>query len=272
MDELSGDEFAVLLVSVFAAPVFLLAWGSLLLRPCPMGRRQPGRGVLAFLPLVPVVTFHLVLTRLADREVREHGVYEFLFVALGIAWLMFGLIAARLCGIGPRQQLVDQVNPAAAPVVGGAVFGVGMCFAGANVGGGATIWSTIVPAVLASVTWGALWLVADLLSGTSLAITIDRDEAAGWRVCGAVVASGIILGRAVAGDYHGADETLRDFVRQGLPAAVVMFILVPMHVLWRPTPRRTRPDVFLFGVFPAVGFFIVVIVDLLCLGWPEVKS
>lgn len=272
MDELSGDEFVVLLVSVFAAPVFLLAWGSLLLRPCPMGRRQPGRGVLAFLPLVPVVIYHLVLTHLADREVREHGVYEFLFVALGIAWLMFGSSVARLRGVWPRQQLVDQVNPAAAPVVGGAVLGVAVCFAGANVGGGATIWSTILPAVLASATWGGLWLIADLLSGVSMAITIDRDDASGWRVGGAILASGIILGRAVAGDYHGADETLRDFVRQAWPAAVVMFALVAMHARWRPTPQRTRPDVFLFGVFPAVVFFIAAIVDLLCLGWPEVKS
>ncbi len=64
----------------------------------------------------------------------------------------------------------------------------------------------------------------------------------------------MILGRAVAGNWHSAHQTVSDFLARGWPALILWGIAVLLDVLSRPTPERPAPDRLLFGILPGLLF------------------
>jgi len=81
-------------------------------------------------------------------------------------------------------------------------------------------------------------------------ITVDRDISAGWRTAGFFIGAGLILGRAVAGDWHSADATVVDFLQKGAPVLIVWATEVALDQIMGPTPKRPAPDKFLCGFLP----------------------
>src|SRR6185295_19171307 len=104
-----------------------------------------------------------------------------LFLAGGGLWLRITGQAMPLLGISPIDDAIERSNPAAAAAVCGGLLGSSVVYAGANVGSGATIETTLVPALAATALWFALWALVELISSPAEAITIDRDLAAGVR-------------------------------------------------------------------------------------------
>jgi hypothetical protein len=117
-----------------------------------------------------------------------------------------------------------------------------------------------------------LWLGYQLVSGAADAIAIGRDVASGIRFGGMAVATGLILGRAVAGDWESEAGTWRDFVHHGWPALPLVVLAVVVQRRLRPTAERPRPPLRQ-GVVPAFVYLALSGLDLLMLGsWAEGKG
>ena len=221
MDELSGDEALVLMLSVGLTIWLGLSTFRALVQVSPLRGSTMRRAPIFISLALGFFLLEFVLANWAEKQVREHRIYHVLFILLGIAWVGISMNAMALLGIRIRQDAVERKNGAVIIAASGAILGQLLCYAGANIGGGETIWSTIIPAFAGTFTWFALWGLLELLSNVSEAIAIDRDVASGWRLGGVLIAMGLILGRAMAGDFHSAEETARDFLKEEIGRAHV---------------------------------------------------
>jgi uncharacterized membrane protein YjfL (UPF0719 family) len=265
---LDGDEVLVLVGGTLVSLRAGLSWyASLLCAGAPRRRKNwPMRWGLGALPVVLLVFLAWVLHWGAAREVRENRDYIALFVALGGAWLVAAARATAWLGISARDDAIERSNSSAAVAFAGALVGVMIVFAFANLGEGETIWTTIGPAALGTVTCLVLWGGHQALSRAADAITIDRDMASGLRFAGMVIGTGLILGRSVAGDYESAAGTFRDLWRQGWPSLPLVALAGLLHVALRPTKEHPAPSLVTRGLLPAVLYVGFGAVDLLFLG------
>jgi hypothetical protein len=263
---LDGDEIFALIACGILGARFLLRWygGILLVNQLACSYFQ--RLVLGLAPLGCLILLQFVLTRWSAHEVREGPEYDLLFILGGAAWLGFAVAMAMTLGISARDDAIESRNGAAVAAICGGMTGSMLCYAGANIGEGATIWMTFQPAVLATATWFALWFVLELAARVADAVAIDRDLASGLRLGGCLIATGLILGTAVAGDWHSWGETIHDFTHQAWPAALLTFFAAVLQFLWRPTPVMPSHPVFRRGLLPATIFVCLSILYVLWLG------
>ena len=69
----------------------------------------------------------------------------------------------------------------------------------------------IFSAALSTGAFFLLWAAVEWLTGISESVTVERTDGAGLRLGGFLAGVGMILGRAVAGDWVSAEATVRDF-------------------------------------------------------------
>ncbi len=103
----------------------------------------------------------------------------------------------------------------------------------------------------------ALWAMVEFATEMAESICVDRDLAAGVRLGGFLIAIGLILGRAVAGDWVSTQATLGDFLRQGWPALMLVPAAVTAERRARPTPQTPAQPVLWRGLLVSllyVGF------------------
>jgi hypothetical protein len=209
-----------------------------------------------------------ILLRYSAPDVRHAPQYLLLYLLLGLAWLRMSEFGFAYIGLSLRDDLIERRNMAALPAVSGALAGITLCYAGGNIGSGLGWWVVVFSGALATASLGAIWLLLDETTGVLDLVTIDRDPAAGVRVGGLLAASGLILGRAVAGDWHSVQATVEDFARIGwvvLPlAGAALFI----ERLAKPTVARPRPSVVAAGALPALVYLLFAAAYILAIGWP----
>jgi len=263
---LDGDEVFALIACCIMGARFLFRWYRGIFLVTTIAASNVQRLVLAIVPMACLLLLQLVLSGWSAHEVREGAEYDLLFMAGGAAWLGLAVGAAMILGISARDDAIESRNSAAVAAACGAMTGAMLCYAGANIGEGATIWMTFQPAVLATAAWFGLWTLLELTTRTADAIAIDRDLASGLRLAGFLMSVGLILGRAVAGDSHSWDETLHDFLHQGWPAAPLTFAAAMLQILWRPSPAIPCHVAFRRGVLPAAIFVGLSVAYVLWLG------
>jgi hypothetical protein len=264
---LDVDENLVLVFGLVVSGVFGARWYGRLQRRRRLARIGGPIGALArLLPLVLVASLRYALSVAAATDVRADGSYLLLFTALGGAWLVGAAQVTALLGIHVLDDALDRRNLAAAVAVAGAVVGMLVCYAFANFGEGPTIWTTIAPALLASAGCGLLWLAHQLATDAADAITIGRDLASGLRFAGMTVATGLIVGRAVAGDWESSAATARDLLEQGWPALPLVLVAAWIHKQLEPNRAQPHPNWWTRGVAPAAAYLGVAGVDLFARG------
>jgi hypothetical protein len=267
---MSADEFLALLVACAVAIIAAVVWYGTIVRVTGLGggrRLRVALGALGVLPVACLVLVAVVLRKWADPQVPASAGLTVLFLASALVWMAAAGVLTRVLGVSIRDDAVERRNPAAAVVAGGAMVGVTLCFAGGNIGPGPTVWTTLGPAAMAAGTLLLLWLLVELSSGVSDSVTLDRDLASGVRLGAMLIACGLVLGRAVAGRWESADDTARDFVREGWPAAAVALVAAVVHVLLSPTSRTPRPAIVASGLIPAVLYLAVAAAWVAYLGW-----
>jgi hypothetical protein len=103
----------------------------------------------------------------------------------------------------------------------------------------------------------AAWGTFQLLTGASDTIAIDRDVSSALRLAGLFVALGLVLGRAVAGDYESAERTLHDLVAQGWPIVPLTLAAAIVQIRARPRPGRlhapTSRALLAAGIYLAIS-------------------
>jgi hypothetical protein len=243
MWDFDGDEIAFFvfagIVAFILAVKFLREIVTVSTLICPSHRRFP----LVISPIICLTIIYFVLQNWSDPQtVRGHADYVSLFMAGGALWVLGSLVLARMMGISARDDAIERRNPAATAVIVGAMLGHTLCYAGSNIGSGSTIWTTLLPAIVASGTLMVLWMLIELVTRVSEAITIDRDISCAFALAGFLVFSGLDLGWAMSGDWHDWQSTLVDFARRGWPAAAFAFAAIFAIQIWKPrcTPLPTR--------------------------------
>ncbi len=265
---MSNDEFIVLLASLAFGPA---AWTVLFVRLARV-QRFGGRdahllilaGAIAACPLVLTV----ILLRYAASDVRHAPQYLLMYLLLGLAWLRASEFCLAYAGLSLRDDAIERRNLAALPAVSGALAGVTLCYAGGNIGNGPGWWVVVFSSALATLGLGAIWLLLDQTTGVNDLVTIDRDPAAGVRLGGLLAASGLILGRAVAGDWHSIQATVADFAHIGWVVLPVAGAALVVERLAKPTVARPHPPVFAAGALPALIYLLFATSYILMLGWP----
>ena len=216
---------------------------------------------LIFVPIGYLALVQAVLVRWAAKDVREGPEYQVQFVLGDGAWLVMGCVAARLVGLEIRHDVVERRNSSAFVAALGWMLGLTLSYAGANIGEGATIWTTFFPAVIGAFLLLGCWMIVELIGGVSTAVLLDRDIASGLRLAGLLIAAGLVLGRAAAGNWVSVDATFEDFRRLGWPAALLAVVAAIVHRAQKPSVNSPKPTIFWRGVVPAMVYV------LLAVGW-----
>jgi uncharacterized membrane protein YjfL (UPF0719 family) len=269
--DFDGDEAFFFFVATIFAVVGTFLWNVRLVRRTPIRKPIAQRFALASTPLIALAGLGLVLMRWADpKEVVGHLDYQLLFFVGGGAWLFWTILLMPMLGIGPLDDAIERANPAAVSAVCGALLGSMAIYAYSNIGAGPTIWTTIAPALVGAVAWILLWLIVELISRPSEAIAIDRDEAAGIRHAGWLLACGLIIGRSAAGDWTSWESTWSGMWQLGWPVILLAVGAMVLNFMFRPTPMRAQVGNFSAGFVPAIVFVLLAIGYIAILGAPEI--
>lgn len=258
---MESEILVFLFCAIVALPIGLAMW-TCIFRVNAMSASMQAR-MLALTALggsIAVIVMALAFWSSAD--VRLSGIYFSLYVMLGLAWMAGTTLLLNLCGLCLRDDLIERRNPATPSVIIGSHIGAATCFAGANIGNGPGPHVVLFCALLATLTLIAAWVGLNRLSHSHAWITIEGDPVTGIRVGMLFIAAGVILGRAVAGDWISLGDTLFDFAKLGFPA-IGLFALETL--IQRKTEQRfslTNPSWFIWGLMPSVGYAIATVVFL----------
>jgi uncharacterized membrane protein YjfL (UPF0719 family) len=179
------------------------------------------------------------------------------------------ILAARLfpwMGLSVRDDAVARKNLSALVALCGAVLALGIIYAGANIGEGPSFTNNFFCDVIGMASFFLLWFFLELFGKVSRSITEDRDFASGLRTCGLFVAFGLIIGRGLAGDWHSEEATVRDFIRDAWPAAILLVLAVIVELFARPNRRQPIPSWPAHGLLPAALYISLAAVWLWHLG------
>jgi uncharacterized membrane protein YjfL (UPF0719 family) len=210
-----------------------------------------------------------VIWNWADPEIRTTPVYVTLVLLMGGAWLTLAAALFPWLGTGLRDDVFEARNPAAALALSGAVLGVLITFAGSNIGTGPSFWNNVFAGMVSTGALLALWLALALGADVAGSVSRERDLGAGIRLGAFLVAEGLILGRAIAGDWHSAAKTVEDFAADGWAGAALLAVAFPIE-RWLQAGRATSSSSpWLAGVCPAVLYLSSAAAWLIHLGWWE---
>jgi len=208
--------------------------------------------IVLFMPFACALILLTVLMTLAADDVRNDPKYIFMYMLMGIGWVGMSSLFFGTFGISVREDVAERHNRAAAIALAGALVGTMLAFAGGNVGNGPGWWVVAICAFLSTAALFALWMLIELTTGVNEWVTVERDRATALRFAGLLIALGLILGRAVAGDWDSIDATLQDFWRVGRFAVLLAFagIIVERALQF----MRDRSSWMTFGLIPSLAY------------------
>ncbi len=180
---------------------------------------------------------------------RDTGEVVFLTLAGGV-WLLLCRGAFSWLGLSARDDAVERQNPAALAAVCGGLLSVAFIYVGGSIGEGPSYGNNVFSVALAAAAFFLLWFLFEACTHVSLAITEERDLTSGLRFAGFLLALGLMLGRAVAGNWHSADATLGEFVRDGW--AVIVLWAIALVVERQPSRRKLVPPWLPYELGPAL--------------------
>ena len=187
-------------------------------------------------------------------EVRANAGNVFFLTFVGTVWLVFATKLFSWLGLSFRDDAVERRNIAALTALCGAVPAVALTYIGGSQGEGPSYWNNVFSASLGTVGLLGVWLLLELGAKVSVSIAEERDFASGLRMCGFLLAIGLVLGRAAAGDWHSESATVRDFIHDGWPATILWATALVIERLLRPGRRRPFPAWPSCGLLPALFY------------------
>jgi uncharacterized membrane protein YjfL (UPF0719 family) len=251
---MSSDEVMVLVVSAVCAAICWGRWFSALVRTSPLLGGTGRRALLGGAAVACAGLLWVLLRCFSASDVRDSNAYMILYEILGAGWV--GLSAEMLArfGVRVRDDAIERRNDSAAYAVGGALIGLTLAFAGANFGNGPGWWVVVFAALLSTGGLLLAWLIVQVGSDALEAITVERDQAAGVRIACFYMACGLVLCRAVAGDWVSAVQTVADFVPLAWPVLVLAALEIAVGRLCRPAHPPAAGSLLSTGVIPGLAY------------------
>lgn len=249
-EEWDGDEIMLLLgCGVATAWALWWLWSCLATVPS-LGSRPAVRGPILGAVGLSAALLVFVTWRWTAVEIRGGEDYMWLAFAMGGAWFGFYVRMFRWLGIGLREDACERTNPAAVAALCGAIPGGALLYCGAICGEGPSFWNNVFTVLVAGAVWFFLWFLLDLATSRAQAIAEERDVTAGWRLGGFLLATGLLVGRAAAGNWHSMEATFFELLRDSWRGLVLMLAATGVEFfLGAFTPRLAQPR-------PAWGWII----------------
>jgi uncharacterized membrane protein YjfL (UPF0719 family) len=199
-------------------------------------------------------------------EIRATGSAVFFLTFVAAVWLILATKLFPWLGLSLRDDAVERKNLSALIALCGAVLALGIIYAGANIGEGPSYTNNFFCDVIGTASFFLLWFIVELVGKISRSITEDRDLTSGLRMCGLLLAFGLIIGRALAGNWHSEAATVRDFIRDGWPAAILLVLALIVEPFARPNRRQPIRPFLVYGLLPAALYVSLAAVWLWHLG------
>lgn len=246
---MSFSELMVFIFSGYISIRRMINWYGKLPGIGPVRRDKTTKYVMALLPLVSLFIIVYTLKVLASFDVVNDLFYIIFYVLLGYAWTFLGMSAVFFFfDISWLDDVLYLSNRAALFPVAGAFLGLVTIYSGANIGDGPGWWCVIFAGGLGMISWFLLGRLVNSFTQVFERITVDRDVYCGIRFGAYLLASGIILARASAGDWTSFYHTVVEFL-VGWPVLLLtaLAILVERYYIRKAKLSESLSDTYLFG-------------------------
>lgn len=197
---------------------------------------NPGIGVARAVVVFAPAWFWLVLQTGAASDIV--GYYTILYAFFALAVLLWAGFRAPILGVYYPADVVERGNLAAALAIGGFAFGTAFAFGGALTGEGPGWWVVAVFFVLAYFELRANMAAVAKFGKIDEEMRLDRDVSAGLLLGAVAVASGLVSGRAAAGDFTGWGNDLPDYGKRLWPLVVIALIGIFAGASTRHSERK----------------------------------
>jgi len=209
---MASVEIIILLASGYYSVKFFLRWYRFLLTGTQIRRSAFARAVLCILPAPAFLIIIFTLITLASFDVVSSTEYILLYLLIGLWWLRIGIsLMFFFFDLSWVDDAINMDNPAAALAIFGGGLGVTLIYAGANIGDGPGWWCVFFAGGLGLAAFIVLGVLVNAVAKIFRSITVNHDVCCGIRTCAWFLASGIILGRASAGDWTSFSKTVLEF-------------------------------------------------------------
>jgi hypothetical protein len=136
-----------------------------------------------------------------------------------------------------------------------------LLYCGSICGEGPSFWNNVFTVLAAGSAWFLLWIVFEQLTSISRSVSEERDVAAGSRLGGLLIATGLILGRAAAGNWEAWQATIIDLIRDSWPA--LLLVLAAAFIERMGGGASHGRD----GSFPRLGLPVAVLYLIAATAW-----
>ena len=215
------------------------------------------RVVLGGCIVVSLALIAIALHLWGAAEVRASTGEVFFLTFVGAIWLAVASKLFAWLGLSLRDDVLDRSNTAALVAYCGGFMAVAMIYTGGSLGEGPSYWNNFFSAGFGTVAFFVLWVLLELGAKVSVSIAEERDLASGLRLGGFLLAIGLMIGWAVAGDWHSASATIHDSIHDGWPAAGLCAMAMVNERLARPSRRRPFPSWLGCGLLPALLYLVL---------------
>ncbi len=253
---MSASEYPVLIAALVLSSLLWIGWYRRLIFAENFRPALAVKISLGSIPLLCLLGIWWIIGLHAAPEVRAEGGLQLLFVAVAAITLQFSSVLLLLCGLDSLTDVLERRNFAALPALVGTWLGAACYVTGANLGSGDTLSTTLWPIALGFFTHGVLCIAFFVFTSSLATIAFERSFAAGVR-CGALMlANGLVLARAAAGDWVSFAATGRDFLAE-LPGLLLLLTTAGIieHLLHVRTGHHPNSN-FVHGIVPAAIYLV----------------
>jgi hypothetical protein len=206
-------------------------------------------------------------------ELRQNG-GELAFVTIvGAATIVVATSLSAWLNISFSLDVLGRQNPAALVSICAVLISAGAIYSGSSLGEGPSYSNNFFCMMLGFSAFFGLWLLLEFATSVSRSISEEGDLASGIRFGSWLLSVALVLGRALAGDWHSEQQTLRDFIREGWPAVLLCGLAMMSEMMLRPKAKSLFPKWQIQGLVPAFVYFGLALAWLWRLGpWEGMRK
>lgn len=222
---MSEIETLLFLLCGVLTTIFIVNWYRYLFGIFKPKRKLINDYILGLLPFVLFIIIYYTLRNLASFDVVNDTLFIIFYIFFGFTWIyLFNKLIFLFYDISWIDDIITNGNYAALSAYVGALLGITLIYAGANIGDRPGFWCVMVAGGIGAILWFILALLINKFTGIIERVVISRDLGSGIRFGGFLLSTGIILARGSGGDWFNFWQTIIDFSD--------IWIIIPFAVLY----------------------------------------
>ena len=265
---MEGMEIIIFLTSLLSFFIGVMAWYTYVIKVWP-NRYDVERISLILLPVISLLSILYVLIFHAASDVVSNVFYIVFYLLFGFLWLLICMcLFSTLFDIRWKDDAIERKNRSAILFIYGGTLAITAIYAGANIGEGPGWWCVFIAGGLGVVTWFILASIMIKLFNISEKITVERNSSISIRFSSYLLAIGLVLGRASAGDWTSFQHTFIEFL-DGWPILIltILFIIIELYYKNENTQNRgyQSHNHFSSSIFWALIYIVIGIICIMLL-------